>query len=76
MSEINSIKKVMAETFQINESEIPDEAELGKVNGWDSLGHVNFLMALGKEMGFEINPGTLTELTSIPNILNYINNSK
>jgi len=74
MNDIDKVKEVMSGLFKISKADIPDDAELGKVSGWDSLGHVSFLMALGKEFSFDVNPGTLTELTSLPSILAFIEN--
>lgn len=59
------IKKVMASVFDIKESDIDDNASPDTIQAWDSLHHMNLIVALEEEFNV-----TFTE-DDISNLLNY-----
>lgn len=67
----DDIKSVMAQTWGIKKDEIPNDAALNQFVQWDSLGHVNLLLAFEEKFGLEINNETVTGLTSLEIIFKY-----
>ena len=60
-----SIKLVMAQVFQIEADSIDDDTSPESVERWDSLKHMQLIMALEDDFGIEF-PGDL-----IPELLSY-----
>ena len=71
MSEINEgdIRKIMGRVWEMDPEEIPSDAKFNEIIQWDSLGHVNLLIALEKEYNISIDYKMLTKLVSIPTII-------
>jgi len=67
------IKKIMGSAWEISPSVIPADVQFNQFPQWDSFGHVTLLVALEKEYGIKIDFSTLTKLTSINAILDYLN---
>ena len=55
----------MGETWGISPDQIPPDAGFNDIVQWDSIGHVNLLIALEKEYNISIDFETLTKLVSI-----------
>ncbi|MCJ7695129.1 MAG: acyl carrier protein [Anaerolineaceae bacterium] len=51
---------------------IQADFQYGDVPEWDSLGHMNLMMALEEKYGIEISTETIAELTSIKAIWEYL----
>ncbi len=66
------VKRLMAEVFAVSPELIGDELAYGDLPQWDSLGHMDVMMALETEFGVEINADTIAELVSLPAICAYI----
>ncbi|MGH7286356.1 MAG: acyl carrier protein, partial [Polyangiaceae bacterium] len=45
------VRKVIAETFRVPAENVPADAAMGSVAGWDSMGHMQLVVALEKEFG-------------------------
>jgi acyl carrier protein len=59
------IINVMAVLFTIDPTEIPPNAAPGVIERWDSLGHMNLVMALEEEFGIRFHDDQLESLISI-----------
>ena len=68
----NKMRILLAETLRVSQDEIGPQTEFGDLPQWDSMGHMEVMVALEKEFGVEINADTITELVSIPAIISYI----
>jgi len=64
----------MAQLFECNISDITENSEINATVGWDSLSHINLMMALTKE-GVPLSPIEIPEITNYKAIKEYINNS-
>ncbi len=73
---IENIKKIAAKTFDVKVSDISDELSIGEIDGWDSVGNLNFIQALESELDVEIPVEDLFDLTSIKSIAEEINKLK
>ncbi len=61
----NRIKKVMSNVFNINVDSINNESSPDNIENWDSLKHMNLIVALEEEFGIEFDDN------DIENLLNF-----
>lgn len=66
------IKRVVARVFRVDPAEIPDDARSDQVEGWDSLHHLELMLALELEFGVRIPTERMIELTSLPAIEEFV----
>ena len=67
------IISIMADIFELDASDIPDNASPGVVENWDSIRHMNLIVALEEEFDIRFNDNDIAELTTIPLIKAIIN---
>ena len=60
-----NIDDLVAEVLKVPRERIADDLEYGAIEQWDSLGHVNLMLALEDACGVEIDEDLMVELTSI-----------
>lgn len=58
------IRQVMAAVFEMNPAEIGDDATPGQIARWDSLRHMNLVLALEEEFGVRFPEDQLEQLVS------------
>lgn len=68
------LKKIMAETFKLDESEIDEETKMSKVESWDSLSHLQLIAALEEAFGAEIGMDDMMAMTGYEEILGILKN--
>jgi len=56
------IKNVMSAVFEIPTGEIDDESSPDTIESWDSLKHMNLVIALEEEFQFEFNDEQTLEM--------------
>jgi acyl carrier protein len=66
------IKKCMAVIFKINEKGIPDNIEMNKIVNWDSLNHLNLIIALEGKFKVSFEPDEIAEIVTIDKIVEII----
>ncbi len=59
------LKKIMAEVFDVGVDEIKEDTSAHTLAAWDSLKHINLILALQKEFGIRL------EDEEIPTMVNY-----
>lgn len=59
------VDHVIAEQLRIAPERIRDELAFSEIPEWDSLGHVNLMVALEAEYGVSIDEDAMLELTSV-----------
>jgi acyl carrier protein len=59
------IHALIAEVLGIDIGRVNEDLAFGEVPEWDSLNHVNLMLALEKRLGMEIGPEQIVELTSV-----------
>jgi len=69
---VDRIQTVLAAVLNVDASEITAETQFGDLPQWDSMGHMEVLVALEKEFGVEVTADTITNLISVPAIFQYI----
>lgn len=73
---IDQVRGVLADVFNVAASEVNPDLEFGDLPQWDSMGHMDVMMALEEQFGIEINAETISDLTSISLIVAHINGAK
>jgi acyl carrier protein len=66
------IKRVMARTFDIQISDITDDAKINGIPNWDSLGHMLLMLELEAEFGVSISTDDMTNLLSLDLLDEYL----
>jgi acyl carrier protein len=66
------VKRVMGTVFRVDPETIPDEARSEELPGWDSLQHLELMLALETEFGVAISSETMLELTTLPAIERFV----
>ena len=66
-----NIKEVIAQVLDLTVDELPNNAAMGNIPGWDSIGHLNILSAVAEHCGVEVPFGEITELIDLPSIEKY-----
>lgn len=58
----NRIKKVMSDVFNIDVNSIGMESSPDNIENWDSLKHMNLIIALEEEFNIELNDDDIIEM--------------
>ena len=69
---IASVQHTLAAALNVDVSEITADTQFGDLPQWDSMGHMEVLVALEKEFGVEVTADTITNLISVPAICQFI----
>lgn len=75
MDPFDRVRKLMAEIFQVSEDKITRGTGQDDLEGWDSVGHLNLMLALEQEFSVALEVEDLSALTSVPEILDYLKSS-
>ncbi len=59
----------MSGLFAIDESDIDENSSLETVENWDSLQHVNLIMALEEEFGVQVDVDDALAMVSYPEVI-------
>jgi acyl carrier protein len=62
----------MGAVFRVDPKTIPDEARSEELPGWDSLRHLELMLALESEFGVRIPSEAMLELTTLPEIERFV----
>ncbi len=60
------IKKIMSDVFGVPESDILDDAALNVQEGWDSIKHVQLILALEEWLEVTFDMDEIVEMISLP----------
>ena len=67
------ITKIMAEVMEVDESSINQDTNPDNMPQWDSLSHVQILLAIEKEFNVTISPEEgIENMNSFEDILNFL----
>lgn len=66
------VKSILANEWNLDPAQIPDDAALNQFEHWDSLGHIAVMLALRSEFGLELSPKSVQRLTSIPKVVEFL----
>jgi len=66
------LQSVFADVFKLSPDEITVETQFGDLPAWDSMGHMDLMVALETTFGIEITAETISALISVPAILEHL----
>lgn len=69
---LDKIRIVIAEVLQVSQDEIPPDITFGDIPQWDSLGHMEILLALEESFAVAVTAETISDLISLPLIVEHI----
>jgi acyl carrier protein len=73
MSELKErIRNVMSIVFGIEKVQVKDNSEPGLIENWDSLRHMNLIVALEEEFGITFSDDEITELLNMELIISIV----
>jgi acyl carrier protein len=72
MSIFEQLRETIAQTLDVAPDSITQTSTAPDVPGWDSLGHVNLMMALEQTFDVQLEVEDFPRLTSVPAILDYL----
>lgn len=72
---MDSLTKLIASVLGIPSEEVNDELSFESIPEWDSLNHVNLMLALEADYGTEIDEDTMVELSSVAAIRAFVSQS-
>ena len=64
MIDENKLKSVIATVLNIDESRINEDSSIDTIEEWDSLRHMNLVLAIEEEFGVSIPDEEAAEITS------------
>jgi acyl carrier protein len=65
-------RAALARTLKVNPDEISDTASQVDFSRWDSVHHMNVVLALENDFGIEFEDAELPNLTSLPSLVDAI----
>ena len=68
----NRIKKIMSNVFNINVDSINNESSPDNIENWDSLKHMNLIIALEEEFEIEFDDEEIVDSMNFALILNIL----
>ncbi|HSS97021.1 MAG TPA: acyl carrier protein [Terriglobales bacterium] len=66
------LQDLFVEIFHVQRVDVGPETQFGELPQWDSMGHMDLMLALEEKYGVEISAETIGQLISIPAIITYI----
>ena len=64
----NRLQIVVADIFAVSPEVITGETAAGVLEGWDSFGHLQVILALESEFGVQFSPDRIPELVTVEKI--------
>ena len=72
MTSFEQLQTVMAAILQVPADQITPELDREGLDAWDSVQHLNLMLAIEDEFGVSMDVEALQSLTSVPKILEYL----
>ena len=66
---IEEVREIMATTFGLDASELPDDVSQETCDRWSSLDHMTLLVGLEEHFGLSFTMDEMTDMTSVPRIV-------
>ncbi len=69
------LRSLMMDVFQVGDDEISPQTVQHDLENWDSVEHLNFMLALEDEFGVKLDVDDLSTLTSVAAIVAFLERS-
>ena len=66
------VKELISLTLEVRLDALSDESSPENVPEWDSIGHLNLMLALEDELQVRIDADSIARLSSIPAIVSFL----
>ncbi len=66
------VRAVVADVLGVSAEQLTPDSAAGQVEGWDSFGHLQVVLALEAEFGVQFDPIKIPELTTIAKLQAFI----
>jgi len=73
---VDELKQLIATTLQVPVANIGDDASVDSIPQWDSLAHLNLVMAVEKQYGVKFTLDEIVELRDLPAIRRLVQKKK
>lgn len=70
-----SIESLVATTLNIPEDQVTPESDMTTLQNWDSLGHINLVLAIEETFGVIVDEDAVVELISVRAIREFVERS-
>jgi acyl carrier protein len=67
-----TLKQIMSEIFRITESEITENSSMETIKSWDSLQHLNLMLAVEEHFDIKLDADEIPKATSFSILYNLI----
>ncbi|MEL7473004.1 MAG: acyl carrier protein [Planctomycetota bacterium] len=64
----SDIQRVLAETLGVDQSAITPDADSASIEGWDSVNHLNIVLALETTFGVSFEPEEIEAMASVAGV--------
>ena len=62
---LDSVRRIVSDVFEVPEEQIEAESSPDNVESWDSIHHLNLVLALEQEFGVQFTPEEIEQLLSV-----------
>ena len=69
---VHQVKQTVADIFEISESAITEESFPDSMESWDSVGHLNLILALEQQFGVTFDEEQIADLVTVDAIVQAI----
>jgi acyl carrier protein len=66
---LDQVRSMVADVFNCRVDQVTPQSSSETIEGWDSLHHLNLVLALEERFGISIDPWQASELTSVEAIV-------
>jgi acyl carrier protein len=66
------LRSVIADVLGLTVEQVVASAAAGQLEGWDSFGHLQVVLALEAEFGVQFDPQKIPELTTVARLQGYL----
>ena len=67
-----AVEALIASTLNIPVEQVTDESDMSTLQNWDSLGHINLVLAIEETYGIIVDEDAVLELTSVRAIRDFV----
>ncbi len=66
------LRSVVADVLGLGVEQVSASSAAGQLDGWDSFGHLQLVLALEAEFGVQFDPQKIPELTTVARLQGYL----
>ena len=67
-----SVKQIISDIFELNISEINEDMTMDDVKLWDSMNHINLVLAIEEEFSISLDVSDIEEMISFYDIISVL----